>query len=159
MVHGGIDLMCDDERWERWSIDGIRRDEERWDDREESPCVQGQRAVGRVYLSLVEGLGHRIVLEGVLRDLLGRELRNCRLTLQDLLEQMQSEVRLFVAEIVLVVVVRESFHCSCSQAEQDSQVVQQEDWTVVAVPVSSVEQEEEHSQEVEVSVEWLLEPV
>jgi hypothetical protein len=124
MVHGGIDLMCDDERWGRWSIDGVRRDEERWDDRGESLCVQGQRGVGRVYLSLVEG--RRIVLEWVLRDLLGRELRNCRLSLQDLWEQMQ-EVRLFVAEIVLVVVVRQSFDCSCSQAEQDSQVVQQED--------------------------------
>lgn len=116
--------MCDDERWGRWSIDGVRRDEERWDDRGESLCVQGQRGVGRVYLSLVEG--RRIVLEWVLRDLLGRELRNCRLSLQDLWEQMQ-EVRLFVAEIVLVVVVRQSFDCSCSQAEQDSQVVQQED--------------------------------
>ena len=88
MVHGGIDLMCDDERWGRWSIDGIRRDEERLDDRGESLCVQGRRGVGRVYLSLVENRGHRIVLDRVLRDLLGRELRNCRLTLQDLLEQI-----------------------------------------------------------------------
>jgi len=124
MVHGGIDLMCDDERWGRWSIDGVRRDEERLDDRGESLCVQGRMGVGRVYLSLVEG--RRIVLEWVLRDLLGRELRNCRLSLQDLWEQMQEE-RLFVAEIVLVVVVRQSFDCSCSQAEQDLQVVQQED--------------------------------
>ena len=93
------------------------------------------------------------MLEWVLRDLLGRELRNCILTLQDLLEQMQ-EVRLFV-----VVVVRESFDRSYSRVAQDSRAAKQEDWAVVAVLVSSAEQEEGHSPEAEVSVASILEPV